>query len=116
MVIKMCNNDKNLNKLISLNLLKISNADIEKLKGYWITTVEEFISACAVPEGRSGIIKLLELDSDKLDEIFEKAVALLPPGAAENLSVIPEQHPLGVVLNTDNNEDNENSDKDKKEK
>lgn len=68
------------------NLKVFSLGQLKKLNEYSISSAEQFVGACATPEGFTGIKQMLDLSQNKLDQMLYEVKNQLPVELAELLS------------------------------
>ncbi len=93
------NKEKNLQEL---NIL--SDAQLRKLREYWIESAEQFVAAINTPEGKNGIKTLLEVDQDQLGEIIDQVMQVFPAEDADRMRKPVPEHKLGLLLDKNNDE------------
>jgi hypothetical protein len=75
------------NQQTKLSDLKLfSSAQLKKLNEYSISSAEQFVGACATPEGFAGIKQMLGLSQNKLNQMLYELKNQLPIEMAELLS------------------------------
>ena len=57
----------------------LSDDHIVSLKGYWITSIQEFLAIAELPDGRHQLAQVLEVDDDQLAKLVKSAERETPP-------------------------------------
>ena len=84
--------------LRALALPGLSANRIERLRGQWITTIEELAGATATEAAKASVAKLLDATPKEIEELLERARDILGPDRFRQLTAGEPGGPLGVVL------------------
>lgn len=68
------------------------------LRDHWIETVEQFLAATVILEGRQGMARLLAVSEPALQEIIEELSRLVPPQTRSEMTAPCPGGALGVIL------------------
>ena len=68
---------------------------VQKLAGQWINTAEELLSAAATPEGRGGLLRLLDLDKAGFDAVLDAVKGVM--GEEESRDILEGARPGGPL-------------------
>lgn len=76
----------------------LPSATRAKLKGRWITSVEQLVAHAATPGGRSQLAALLDAELPAIEALVARARAALPAGLVAQLEQpTPQDHGMGAL-------------------
>ncbi len=80
------------------NLATLSRRHHQSLNTHWITTLDALVAASATEEGRQGLCRLLDMDSDTLSNVLAEARDLMGEQRYTELKTPVPGRPTGLLL------------------